>query len=370
MYFEAGERDAASELANKIFARNPKHFAAAHRVADALLEAGEADRALAILDLIREAMTDAGEHEALSQSLIRAAERLPARIEPREWLVELYGRTSDSFRMSDALADLAAVCEKAGRHDQARKAYEQMLDRDPENESAHRKHEQVKARLGLSGGIPEAEPAPAQTADASAPPAAGAKFAEPPLDNETQQFVTQSLTDVDLFSSYGLTQKAIDLLEVVLQRAPRHTPSIERLLDLYLGAGNECRTAELASQLQQIYTERDDPAAADRFALLRRNYDRAAGISPAETEASASVASAAPPDFSVPVVEAAPWKRNLFPFRERLRKRRTLPTIPSSSRGSRSGSLRRVGRAGGYSERCAETRCGGECGGVCRCATP
>ena len=45
------------------------------------------------------------------------------------------------------------------------------------------------------------------------------------LDEETQKFIAQSLTDVDLFASYGLTQKAIGLLEAILRRAPRHTPS-------------------------------------------------------------------------------------------------------------------------------------------------
>jgi pilus assembly protein FimV len=344
LYLEAGEREAACDLVAKIFARNAKHFAPAHRVATALLEAGEADRALLLIDVIREAMTDAGEHEALSQSLQRAAERLPKRIEPREWLVELYGRTSDSFRMADALADLAAVCETAGQHDRARQVYEQLLDRDPENESARRKHEQAKAaqlsRTAGTGRVPAAAGpggvsdkasdsgtgnmagnatvsnaasntrsgvAPPShdsgTANAQAQPPAENKFDEPPLDEQTQQFVTQSLTDVDLFSSYGLTQKAIDLLEVVLQRAPRHTASIERLLDLYLGAGNERRTAELASQLQEIYTQRNDPASADRFAELRRRYERAAGMN---SEQATPVSQAAPPEFSVPVVEAEP----------------------------------------------------------------
>ena len=58
----------------------------------------------------------------------------------------------------------------------------------------------------------------------------------------------QALTDVDLFSSYGLTQKAIELLEEVRERAPSHAPILERLLDLNLGAGEERRTADLAAR--------------------------------------------------------------------------------------------------------------------------
>jgi len=56
-------------------------------------------------------------------------------------------------------------------------------------------------------------------------PGAKAKPTAPPptesdLDEETQRYVTQALTDVDLFSSYGLTQKAIDLLETILGARP------------------------------------------------------------------------------------------------------------------------------------------------------
>ena len=83
---------------------------------------------------------------------------------------------------------------------------------------------------------------------------------------------------MDLFSSYGLTQKATHLLENVLQRAPRHTPTLERLLDMHLGAGNERRTAELAAQLEQIHRERNDTVNADRFSELRQRFQKAAGM--------------------------------------------------------------------------------------------
>ncbi len=122
------------------------------------------------------------------------------------------------------------------------------------------------------------------------------KFEEPPLDAETEKFVAVALTDVDLFSSYGLTPKAIDLLEKVVARAPRYTPGLEKLLDLYLGEGNNQRTAELAAQLVQIHTERGDAASAERFGELSRRYQRAAALDPAP-------AAAATAEFSIPTAE-------------------------------------------------------------------
>src|SRR5258707_13480444 len=96
------------------------------------------------------------------------------------------------------------------------------------------------------------------------------------LDEETKKFIAQSLTDVDLFASYGGTQRAIGLLEAILRRAPRHTPTLEKLLDFVLGAGDDRRTAELASQLEQIHSERGDARGAERFVELRRRFHLAA----------------------------------------------------------------------------------------------
>src|ERR1700734_4220819 len=143
--------------------------------------------------------------------------------------------------------------------------------------------------------MPAAEPAPPETQEEKeAQPVPQAAVTPPPvveevLDEETQRYVAQALTDVDLFSSYGLTQKATHLLENVLARAPRHTPTLERLLDLYLGAGNEQRTAELAGQLEQIHRERNDQVNADRFAELRQRFQKAGGVeaSPAVSATSA-----------------------------------------------------------------------------------
>ncbi len=199
LYLETAETQKAADLASKIFARNPKHFAPAAHVTTAFLDAGDADHALVLMDLIREAMTDAGEHESLSQSLTRMAEKWPARIEPLEWLVELFGRTSDSFRLPDALANLGKAHETAGNYEQALRAYEQLLDRDPENESARRQCERLRAHLGLAGAAPQAQqiapfaqPEPKST---TPPPP------EAPADEESQRFLAQALTDVDLFSS-------------------------------------------------------------------------------------------------------------------------------------------------------------------------
>jgi tetratricopeptide (TPR) repeat protein len=305
LYLDSGQVVKAADLAEKVYARDPKHHAVPHRVAGALLEAGDLDRAQAMLALIRDTMIDSGDHESLAQTISRLAERKPGQLEPLEWLVDLYGRASDSFRLPDALAQLAYAYETSGDHAKALAAYEKLLERTPEDETTRRKYMALRAKSGLqpiSGEIsPAVKLAPSEEAAKPAVPVSS----EPALEEETQRYVTQALTDVDLFSSYGLTQKAIDLLEAVLERAPGHTPILERLLDLSVGSGNDVRTAELAAILEQIALERNDRAGMERFAEFRRRFQRAAGIVPAEDKAkSAQPAPSAPPEFAVPVIQA------------------------------------------------------------------
>ncbi|MGB6430141.1 MAG: tetratricopeptide repeat protein [Candidatus Acidiferrales bacterium] len=299
-YLAGGTYEPAIELSEKIFSRNPKHHRPAHTVADALLEAGELEPALKLLGRIRAAMTE-NDHEGLERSLDRASEKMPDRFEPLEWLIELFGRNNDSFRMPDVLARLARAAEQAGDLERARVAYEQLLDRNPEDEATRRRYVQLRAKLGLEPMAdvqPFVKMAPAEAAPAAAPPSA-----EPALDDETQRFVAQALTDVDLFSSYGLTHKAIELLEEVRQRAHAHAPVLERLLDLNLGAGEERRTADLAAELEQLWLGRGDRGRAERYTELRRRFERAADAS-GDTQPKETAGPAAPAEFSVPVIEA------------------------------------------------------------------
>jgi tetratricopeptide (TPR) repeat protein len=294
LYLQEKQTEQAIGLASKIFARNSANFAPLRQVSAKLLEGQQPHAALPLIDLIRAAMTEKGEHEALAQMLGSAAERLPANIEAREWLVELYKQTSDSFHLSEAKTGLAAAYKAAGDRKRALQIYEELLEKNPENEAIRQEYEKLngKSPAEASSKLAEepSEPpkvagvAPPKAVQVSAPKAAPAAATsgapadstEAGLDPDTQQFLTQALTDIDLFSSYGLTQKAIDLLEIVLQRVPGHPQTLERLLDLYLGAGDEPRTAELAAQLEKIHTERGNDAAAERFADLRQRFGQVA----------------------------------------------------------------------------------------------
>jgi tetratricopeptide (TPR) repeat protein len=325
LYLKSANWDQATALALRVLGADSKNFGPAQKIVEALLESGQSDRAMAIIGQIRVPMIDGGEHEVIGRLQNELAGRMPGRLEPLEWLVDFYGRTSDSFRLPDALAQLGDALAAANQLERAKTIFEQLVDRQPDSDSAKRKLDGVLRQMGLLAAEP-APPAPKEEEDlqadilkAPAPklrpdsettfaPVAGDKPsavsapAEPPLDEETQKFIAQSLTDVDLFASYGLTQKAIGLLEAILRRAPRHTPTLEKLLDFVLGAGDDRRTAELAAQLEQIHIDRADLRGAERFGELRRRFQRAAGLTDAELAASTAPAKQQAPAATIPEI--------------------------------------------------------------------
>ncbi len=318
LHIKGSDWDQATALALRVFETDEKNFGPMQKVVEALLQSGQDEKALEILDRSRVPMIDAGEHEAVGRLLNELAVAMPDRFEPREWLVDLYGRTSDSFHLTDALGHLGDVLVANRQLERAKKTFEQLVEREPENDSARRKLDGVIRRM--QGLAPEEAPeVPEQpllptdfqrspvvklrSEDEEPAPEAQSKSAglpgEPPLDEETQKFISQSLTDVDLFASYGLTQKAIGLLEAILRRAPRHTPTLEKLLDFVLGAGDDRRTAELAAQLEQIHHATGDKRSAERFGELRRRFQRAAGLSDEDLAIATAAAMPASKETSV-----------------------------------------------------------------------
>jgi tetratricopeptide (TPR) repeat protein len=290
----SGHVSKAADRARKQLAQNGTHTALLEKVSDALLQAGKAAEAIPLIRELRGPMIEAGEQDKFLKLLSSSIEKLPDEAEPLEMLADFARHSSDPFQLNAALTKLADIYTDSGNYTRAEEMLQELIERNKGDERLAARLEKLRSH---EEQLPQTEQAPAQLL---AEPSndifstrndAGEKFlsessdqafahkAEESLDEETQLYIAQALTDVDLFSSYGLTQKATNLLENVLKRAPRHAPTLERLLDLYLGASDEQRTVELASQLEQIHGERGDPINSERFKELRQRFQKAAGLS-------------------------------------------------------------------------------------------
>ncbi len=293
---QSGQADKAADRARNQLVRGNAHFGFLVKVVDTLMESGKAKEALPLLRELRDPMTEANEQDKFMQALLKLTEKLPGEIESRELLADFSRHTSDPFHLESALSELVDAYADAGDFATAEERMHELIEKNRGDERLLIRLDELRQRARGDASAPatarkqaptpkpiveekhrvEAESDGEEPRRLSSTPAPQPVIAEEPLDEETQRYVSQALTDVDLFSSYGLTHKATHLLENVLQRAPRHTPTLERLLDFYLGAGDERRTAELAAQLEQIHRERNDTVNTDRFAELRSRFEKAA----------------------------------------------------------------------------------------------
>ncbi len=319
---KSGQTEKAADRARKQLARGHQHTAPLYTVAETMIAGGQGMEAMRLLEELRHPMIEAGEQDKFLKAVSSIVEKQPKEAAPLELMVDFCRYTSNSHQLPLALSQLADLCSATGNYSRAEECLQELIDRNKDDERLVERLNQLRAQ---SGGTSEAtveekaekaasEPPPRIDENEKPIPVAPPAIIEETFDEETQKYIAQALTDVDLFSSYGLTQKATHLLENVLQRAPRHTPTLERLLDLHLGAGNERRTAELASQLEQIHRERNDTVNADRFLELRQRFQKAAGMSEAELPAAPPLgappaiapANAAPAEAHASVVSAVP----------------------------------------------------------------
>src|SRR5579862_3713807 len=331
---KSGQADQAAARAAKQLSRGSAHSKPLQTVVESLIASDQAAKTLPLLAQLRDPMIEATEQDKFVKLLSSAIEKLPGNTEALEMLADFSRHTSDPFHLNAALSQLVDAYAASGDQARAEHLMKELIDRNKGDERLIDRYNQLR-KSGRREAAPAAEPVAAapealpaaepegmpeleiapETARVEAPVETGMasasimeSAAEAPVrpadegyDEETQRYIAQALTDVDLFSSYGLTQKAATLLENVLVRAPRHTPTLERLLDLCLGAGNERRTAELAALLEQIHKERNDTVNTERFAELRQRFQKLAGIS-AEELPSLPAAPSAP---SAPVAKAS-----------------------------------------------------------------
>jgi tetratricopeptide (TPR) repeat protein len=308
---KSGQTEKAAGRARKQLARGHQHTAPLYTVAETMIANGQGLEAMRLLEELRHSMIEAGEQDKFLKAVSAIVEKQPSEAAPLELMVDFCRYTSNSHQLPLALSQLADLCSATGNYSRAEECLQELIDRNKDDERLVERLNQLRAQ---SGGTSQptveekaaAEPPPRIDADEKPIPPPPPAIIEETFDEETQKYIAQALTDVDLFSSYGLTQKATHLLENVLQRAPRHTPTLERLLDLHLGAGNERRTAELASQLEQIHRERNDTVNADRFLELRERFQKAAGMSEDELPAAPPLGAApAAPPASAPAARAS-----------------------------------------------------------------
>ncbi|MBI4466065.1 MAG: tetratricopeptide repeat protein [Acidobacteria bacterium] len=258
----AGEAGSAEEMAEQLFAADPKNFSSLLQLAQHAAQEQDGQKALGLLERIAK---PALAHDPFH--FLPVARSVSALLQgsgsAADLLIQAARKAGDSSALLEALSRRAGLAARAEDHSLAKQLYHQLVSLQPENPEFTQQLNRIREKLGEPAGVVEASTPPVPAA-AAAPEAA--------LDEDTLAYINASMTDIDLFSSYGMTDKAIELARQVIGRVPSHLPAHEKLLDFYVGTGNDQGVVELAPKLQALYRQAGTHGRAEEVGELARGY--------------------------------------------------------------------------------------------------
>lgn len=321
-----GDINSARSALERGLDADPNEPAIRETLADLNLRQGNADKALEMLFPLAERAIGRGERGAAVEQLNRILRVDSGHTPTLERLVGIYMKLNEETNILASMNSLAEAHIAKGRYDEASKVLERLIQREPQNAQHRNKLSFVKSQMGgvdtVPGRVKETptpppmpkmeieEPAPsfefddspglALDLDASPAieldlsggfdhPAAPPPRFEPEMEieeapaeegGEDLDFVTEHLTEAEVFAKYGLAEKAIEHLRAVIERAPKHAAAHDKLYCILLDEGEVDAARAAANQYIAILEEKSDDAAVDevRNEFISRGHTLAPSV--------------------------------------------------------------------------------------------
>jgi len=219
-------------------------------------------------------------------------------------LIFVQTRKRSQATLQTALARQARSALERQDFARAKGLFDELMTLDPSNAEYSHGLNSARAGLGEAAAVAETpQEAPPAFADQLEPPPAQIE-----LDEETQAYFNSAVTDIDLFSSYGMTDKALELAKQLLERLPQHPQANEKVLDLYIATSNGAGVVEVSRRLEGYHREMGNFQRAEELRQLGAQYTHAPAAPAPAAEAEAPAASEALAEAPVEAapVEAAP----------------------------------------------------------------
>jgi tetratricopeptide (TPR) repeat protein len=327
-----GDMNGARAALERAHARDANDVSVREALSDLYVRIGNADGALEMLSPIVEKALGRGERATAVEMLNRLLRVDAGHTPTLERLVAVYSRLNEETNILSTMSSLAEAHVAKGHYEKAADVLEKLIQREPQNSQHRTKLQFVRTQMGgvdtmpvrpkAGGDIPVAplsmeieepvptfdsfEEGPALSFDLDssepldldldngfAPPAAAATPPPPPpspapaprlqsaveqaavdLDQEGGEdldFITEHITEAEVFAKYGLAEKATEHLRAVIERAPKHLAAHEKLYRILLEEADINGARAAANQYIGVLRERGDLATAesvrDEFAL-------------------------------------------------------------------------------------------------------
>jgi tetratricopeptide (TPR) repeat protein len=339
-----GDAGGARAALERALAADPNEPAVRESLADLYLRQNNADGALEMLTPLAEKALQRGERGAAVEMLNRILRVDAGHAPTLERLVAVYTRLNEETNILSSMSALSEAHVAKGQFEQAAKVLERLIQREPQNAQHRNKLQFVRSQMGGVDTLPQ-RPKTVQDVPVPAPPPMELEIEEPtpsfsfdeepsitldldespPLEldlssfsepaapapppriephlelpaevpeetNEDLDFITEHLTEAEVFAKYGLAEKAAEHLRAVIERAPKHLPAYDKLFRVLLDEGDVAGARAAATQYLSLLDERgdDDTAGAVRNEFSARGHS----LAPATPRVTAPVAPATAP---------------------------------------------------------------------------
>lgn len=263
VYLATQRMEAAERLVGEIFLANPGDFSPFSLFANLCLQRGLVDSATRALSSSADLLIQKKQTTPLMETLRQIWSQHPEHIPTLELVLRVAEKTGDEAALPEVLGALADAYDQADDLGKAEDVLRTLLKREPGNEEYRRRLRDVLEKQGKETG----EPSGAALAGIALEVAEGEEEAPPPappMVDEQAQMVKDALENSDLFSRYGLIDKAVGELEKVLASYPEQVEIHRRIFEVCHRTQPE-RASKAAETLAQVYRRQGDLAAAGKY---------------------------------------------------------------------------------------------------------
>jgi pilus assembly protein FimV len=298
-YLGVGRLDDARELLETLLRQDGEDENAKMLLGRVFLATGRPDEAYQQFLPALERMVERREVDRAVSLLQPIAQLDPPHIPALARLVELYRQSRNEAMVIQTYSQMVEAYLRAEEMGQAASVLELLVQLEPHNEQHRSKLDWIRKQgvepvplaVGMEASVAAVTP-PGGVPEATGEPSQGTIELSGPLSPEDQEFVDEHLSEGRVFRKYGLTDKARDQLEAVLNRFPDNLEARRELIDLHRERDEPDQVATHLRALAQVLRLTGDEtgaAEAEASAAEVLGQEETAG------EAEAPVQPAAPP---------------------------------------------------------------------------
>lgn len=267
--FKSGDYLKAEKNLKHLITLEPNNPAHHERLGYVYLKKGKFSDAISEFRSITDNYIQNNEYDKLKKIAQDVLEADHKNIDAHTMLIDVYGKTgNEGGKITEYLA-IADIYAEQSLLEKAANIYKEVLSIDPNNMEAKSRLEAITVKEPPQKMPPKEEPQIKKPPKAAvepiieAPPAFKPEVEEKAFSDEDAEKIEGYFTEADVYLKYGLTNKSVEQLELILSIQPHELKAHKKLKDIYKIDGNIPRAVDACITIANIYKEKGDIKKAE-----------------------------------------------------------------------------------------------------------